>query len=279
MLGTWIDAGDYQLCIEDTKILVKNSKGKLLKSVPAKVKKLPEYDEVAAIASFLEQHQQLCVNTVREWFLYSQPIPAKVLTNVWPDESWQSMLRNLIFTDGVSTALIREVDGEEIHGIDLDGETVTLSGEELTITHPAVIEDLDDWRELVSEAGLSQGLDQIFREVHRKPEGEDLKNFFSRYKDSHFRNLGPLLGRCRNAGYVADAATIETSVVENGQKVRAAIHIDFYAYGGESSMRELYFVAEDDDRFSRLDYHDVGPITWSEAVRMCEFVYSARDVS
>ena len=73
----WIAAGDYQLALDGTTITAKNAKGRVLKTVPAKAKKTPEYEQLNNCRIYLEQHQKECLRQVSEWFLKGLPVPVR----------------------------------------------------------------------------------------------------------------------------------------------------------------------------------------------------------
>ena len=62
----WIAAGDCQLALDGTTITAKNAKGRVLKTVPAKAKKTPEYEQLNNCRIYLEQHQKKCLRQVSE---------------------------------------------------------------------------------------------------------------------------------------------------------------------------------------------------------------------
>ena len=103
----WIAAGDYQLALDGTTITAKNAKGRVLKTVPAKVKKTPEYEQLNNCRIYLEQHQKECLRQVSEWFLKGLPVPVLVVSEVWPDPLWRACFENLVVcvTDRKSTRL------------------------------------------------------------------------------------------------------------------------------------------------------------------------------
>ena len=86
----WIAAGDYQLALDGTTITAKNAKGRVLKTVPAKAKKTPEYEQLNNCRIYLEQHQKECLRQVSEWFLKGLPVPVLVVSEVWPDPLWRA---------------------------------------------------------------------------------------------------------------------------------------------------------------------------------------------
>ena len=148
----WIAAGDYQLALDGTTITAKNAKGRVLKTVPAKAKKTPEYEQLNNCRIYLEQHQKECLRQVSEWFLKGLPVPVLVVSEVWPDPLWRACFENLVVcvTATGDMGLLRDVSDGYLHLADLDGEEITVPVDEsgsITIPHPAIIADIADWRE------------------------------------------------------------------------------------------------------------------------------------
>ena len=180
--STWIEAPNgYALTITDNKIQARNAKGKILKSVPAAVKKTDTFLNLDNLLTWLQAHDAECGATVEKWLLRSLPVPATVIAAVWPDETWQSWLRDLIIqpvdesgtSDAGAAGFLRDVnttDGQISFGVvDLDGETQTIVSDEILIPHPALIEDLEDLREFAADLGIQQRFDQLQRAVYGLP--------------------------------------------------------------------------------------------------------------
>ncbi|WJZ02565.1 DUF4132 domain-containing protein [Corynebacterium freiburgense] len=276
----WIPAGDYSLKITDGKIIARNAKGRVLKTLPAKAKKTPEFEKVSALHVYLQQHEVQCLDTLRDWFIKSLPIPTKLITAVWVDPSWQKFLRDLVVsTDTGLIGLLRDASDNAIQIIDLDGETATVSIEEsklLSIPHPAILQDLEEWQEFAIELGVHQGIDQLFRDLYTKPDDEDtLKKQLAKYEGFEYEKAGALLGRSRNAGFQATLEYISLSILESG--IETTIQLDVYAWypDEEAEINGVRFLRDGD----YIKPSEVGPITWSEALRMCEFIYSGRSLS
>ena len=271
----WVVAGDYTLKIDSGKIIARNAKGRTLKSVPAKAKKEPAFEKLQGLVSFVAQHEKECADSVSSWFLGNHPVPVKAIQAIWPDTYWRRYLHNLIISDGQTEGLLRDVTDAGLGIVDLDGESLTMTNETITIPHPAVIEDLEDWREFTSELGATQGLDQLFREIHRKPtDTKGRKDALRAYTDGKYQLASHLMGRARGGGFQASLGSVVVAVREAGQTIEGIL--DVYAYDpyGEAEIGELSFAS----RGKQLKAEEVGPIAWSEAIRMCEYIYAGRTV-
>ncbi|MFC3850947.1 DUF4132 domain-containing protein [Corynebacterium hansenii] len=281
----WIDAGDYQFLLDGEEILARNAKGQLLKTVPAKARKLPEYDRLDALRTSLAQHRVECSDTVREWFLSGSPIPSRLIAAVWPDPSWRAMFADAVVEYDGSEGLLRAADDDGLSLVDLDGETVTVPVDDDTMVilpHPVLMEDLADWREFSVELGILQGFDQLFRDTHRKPaDAAGRRAAMEKYRDAKYARANALVGRSRGGGFSVEFSEgvtgIYLRVVEDigGRRVEttATLQVDD-DYEGGATLRDLYFSRNG----IAIKPEDVGPVTWSEGVRMAEFVYGGRTI-
>lgn len=298
----WIPAGDYALALDGTTVRARNAKGRDLKSVPAKVKKTDEYLQLDALATWLTQHERTCSDTVRTWFLRGEQVSAKLLATVWIDPAWQTYIRDLVVLASSPetekkaedaqeqvTGLLRGADEDALHLVDLDGETVDIPltdahGADTTVTvpHPVLIDNIDDWREFAVDLGVTQGADQLFREIHVKPDtAEGRRDALTRYAGARYEKGAALMGRSKGAGYETTRFEVCLKVTEPGAAgatpttVNAVLSIECADPFFEGTVGDLSFGSPET---GRLDPDDVGPVAWSEGVRMAEFVHSGRTV-
>ncbi|GAA4800127.1 hypothetical protein CCANI_05965 [Corynebacterium canis] len=274
----WIDAGTYSFKLEDGNILARNAKGKLLKTVPAKAKRLEQFEQLDGLRVFLAQHEEQCLEFVRRWFLESLPVPLSVICSVWPDPAWRKFLNDVIVSDGQVTGFLRAADDAGIQIVDLDGESTTIPYSDsatVLIQHPAIMEDLEDWREFAVELGVTQGLDQLFRDVYLKPADADGRlAAVTAYSNGKYSRAATLIGRSRGAGFKVTLNSVSIDVREDGETVTATLEISAWSMDDSASLGRLTFAKG----YQSLAAEDVGPIAWSEGIRMCEFVYAGRSV-
>ncbi len=286
----WLDAdGGYRLALDGGKLACLNAKGKRLKSVPKKVKDGELGQQLLALKDFLEEHRREGLETVETWMLRSLPVPRPVLESVWPDPAWSGILINAVVTDdggevagfprrGTKVGFLRDVRPDRGAGVvDPDGETHWLDADALALPHPILLEDVDDFRELATELGFEQGLQQLFREVHAladfevKPKATALDDF----AEGRFEQLNHVLGLCRRLGYRTSGGFATCRVWESGSVVEARYWIGADYPEGETWTHDLVFV---DDNERALELADVGPVAFSEGVRMASSIYAKRVV-
>ena len=81
----WVTAGDYEVALDDGKVICRNAAGRRLKSVPAKLADDPAVVGLRQLSEWLERHERQCLADVERWLTRSLPVPLEVLTRVWPD--------------------------------------------------------------------------------------------------------------------------------------------------------------------------------------------------
>jgi len=278
----WVDAGGgYSLALDGAKVLCRNAQGKRLGSVPKNVKDSDMAEQLFALRDWLAQHDRECAETVEAWMLRSLPVPRRVLEAVWQDSAWRGKLENAVVVasddSGGGAGFFRGVDAKKGAGVvNLDGETVWLDASTLAVPHPILLEHLDDYRELSTELGLSQGIGQLFRETYRKTteheaQGTALKDF----AEGKFEQLNHVLGKCRTLGYRVRGGFAVCPVWEKGQLVEGRFWIGAEHPEAETYTGDLLWV---DARERTLKIADVGLVAFSEGMRMASAIYAARVV-
>ncbi len=274
----WQEAeGGYGLALDGKKLVCRNAKGKVLSSVPSKVKKGELAEQLLALRDWLATHADECGRAVESWMLRSLPVPRVLIERVWADPAWRGPLENaVVVPDGSEEGgFLRGADPERGVGIvNLDGETEWLDAAKVHLPHPILIEDLEDYRELATELALQQGVDQLFREVSPR-KGKDEDTTVSDFSNGHFEQLNFALGRCRTLGYRVRGGYAVCPVWEGGALVEARYWIGAEYPEGETWTGELLWV---DERERGLKRADVGAVAFSEGMRMASAIYAGRKV-
>jgi Domain of unknown function (DUF4132) len=285
--SSWVRATDqHELAIDLTKgaLVCRNTKGRLLKSVPKRVRDSAAADRLRALLDWLARHEAECRATVERWMLASTPVPAAVLAAVWSDPAWRRPIEHTVVAsagddgspskDG-SLGFLRGVGEDGRLGIvDLDGETRWLDDATVTIPHPVLLDDLDELRGFAVELGVEQGIQQLLREVHRKPADLDAAaERLEEFAGAHFVELRHALARAGGFGFQVRGGYAVCQAFDDGVPVEARYWLGADDPLWEAWTGELVWV---DRRERHLTLGQVGPVAWSEGVRMASLIHAGR---
>jgi len=275
----WVSAGGYEVALDDGKVVCRNAAGRRLKTVPPKITDDPAVMGLRQLAEWLERHERQCLADVERWMVRSLPVPIAVLAGVWPDPAWRAALRDVVVTgtDGAVAGFLRDADLERGLGVvDLDGDTVRLTPDLVRLPHPVLLEDLEDLREFAVELGVEQRAQQLFREVWHRPAALDAEAAsVEDYAGGAFKELRFLHGRATQLGYRVRGGHAVCSVVEEGRAVEARVWVGDYDGYEETETGPLVFT---DTAGRVLKLGQVGPVAWSEGMRMAAALYAGRDI-
>lgn len=280
----WLPADkDYQVALDNGKLVCRNPAGKRLASVPKWLKDSDVAQELIGLKDWLVQHKAECRETLETWMLRSLPVAREVLAAVWPDPAWSGLLTNLVVCavkgpdlDQEEAGFLREVDAKKGVGIvDLDGETQWLKAASVALPHPILLDDLNDFRELSVELAFEQSLDQLFRQTWKPTEEQLEKTVIQEFSGGKFEMLTHAMSHCRRLGYRVKGGSATCPVWENGKLVEARYWIGGDSPDYETWTGDLLFT---DDRERGVPLRDVGPVAFSEGMRMAAAIYSNRVV-
>ncbi|TDC75996.1 DUF4132 domain-containing protein [Streptomyces hainanensis] len=275
----WIGAGDYEVALDEAgRVVCRNKAGRRLKTVPARIADEPAVVQLRQLVEWLARHERECVATVERWMIRSLPVPAAVLARVWPDAAWRAALRDLVVTDtsGAVAGFLRDADPERGIGlVDLDGDTVRVRPELLRIPHPVLLDDLAELRDFATELDLRQGIGQLHREVWRRdgvdPEAVSVDTFAG----GRFKQLRFLAGRATSLGYRVRGGQAVCPVFEAGRTVEARVWLGEYEGYEETETGPLTW---SDTAGRGLRLGEVGPVAWSEGLRMAAALHAGREI-
>ncbi|MEV6107385.1 DUF4132 domain-containing protein [Streptomyces sp. NPDC051940] len=275
----WMPAGDYEVALDDSgRVVCRNAKGRLLKSVPSKIADDPAVIGLRQLVEWLERHERECLERVEMWMIRSLPVPAPVLAEVWQDPAWQSVLRDLVVTgeDGAVAGFLRDVDADSGLGlVDLDGDTVRVRAAEVRIPHPVLLEDLEDLREFAVELGVEQKVQQLFREVWSRGDDRDTgARVVDDFEGGRFQQLRFLIGRATSLGYRVRGGQSVLPVLEDGHSAEARVWLGDYDGYESVETGPLSWHGPDG---KALPLGEVGPVAWSEGMRMAAALYAGRE--
>ena len=271
--ATWTEAeGGYALCVHEGALVARNAKGAVLASLPKAVKEGPTAQRLLAALAFLDEHALVCRTTVEGWMLRSLPVPRAVLQAVWPDSAWRSCLENAVVIpaggDPLDAGFFKGVDPARGVGVvTLDGETQWLDADALVLPHPVLLAELDDYRSVAGELGFVQGTPQLFREVYTR-QAEQLDpaaTTVGRFAEASFDKLAFALAVARKLGARVRAGNATLRIFEGGRLVEARLWVGEGDPSWGTDLGELSWV---DDRGQTIPVHEVGPVAFSEGMRL-----------
>lgn len=281
----WLDSGNgYELTISDGEIRARNKKGKVLKSVPAAVKKTDAFADLNGLRAWLRNHDAECGITVETWLLRALPVPTAVLAEVWKDEAWRSWLYDLVIhpADNNSvTGFLRDARADkgapQVSVVDLEGETRTINAKEVSIPHPVLFEEREALQEFAADLGVDQRFDQLFRAVYPRPEktASASQMRLDTWSDARFEKSLFGANRARQAGFRVRGGYAVTHINEGDRLMEARYWIGAdQAPEAEAITGELQWTVNDDP----VPVQDVGPISYSEGVRMATYIHAGRTI-
>ena len=254
--AAWVPAaGGYELLLDGGELRCRNPAGKVLRSIPKPVRESEAAERLHALRDWLARHEADCRAAVETWMLGSMPVPAPLVASVWPDPAWRAQLENAVVAAGgagAATGFLRGVDERGRLGI----------------------VDLDDFREFALELGAEQRITQLLRDVHRKPDDPaEARDQARSYAGARFAELRHALGRASSLGFRVRGGYTTCRAFDGGVGVEARYWLGADDPGTEAWTGELVWVDEDEHQ---LDPAAVGPVAWSEGIRMAALIHAGR---
>lgn len=284
----WLAAGaGYEVALVQGRVAARattgRSAGRQLKTLPKALRDDPEVDRLRRLAEWLDRHAAGCVAQVDAWMVSSLPVPTALLARVWADEAWQAALRDLVVVgaEPEDVGFLRgATEGGELRVVNLDGETVRLSPQTVTLPHPVLLEDLDELREFAAELGVEQRVEQVYRATWRKPAEEPAGGaakagpaHVTEFSGGRYPSRFVLAARATSLGYRVSGGYATCRVRDGGRVLEASVWIGEPYWDEDSETGALTWNDEDG---SALRPADIGPVAWSEGMRMAAALYAGR---
>lgn len=278
--GFFDAGGGYALGLHEGRIVARNAKGRTLASVPKELKEGDAYTLLQDALDLLDAHAAECRDTVESWMLRTLPVPRAVIGAVWADAAWRTLLENTVVTaastEGGAAGLLRGVDAARGLGVvTLDGDTVWITDETVRVPHPILLDELDDWRALLAEANLTQGLSQLFRETFPRPVADLDDTSIEEWSGGEFTLLAAAMGEARKGGWRVRGGAACCATWEGGRLVEARYDLGEGDPMYETTTGSLVWV---DAEGVTLPVGQVGAVAWSEGMRMAATIYKKRVV-
>jgi hypothetical protein len=230
--------------------------------------------ELSDLRDRLLRHEEECRFTVESWLLSGVPVPAALLSRVWPDPGWRSCLENLVVAVDGRTGLLTEVteEGRTVL-VDRDGTHTPLVGP-VSLPHPVLLPDLEQWRELLDDREVTQGVPQLARQVHHRPADLDPDaTGLDAYAGGGFEKLRHATAHAARNGFVMRGGFAVLRIVDGGVGLEARLWLGADDPGLPAETGRLLWV---DEAERPVTLGTLGPVAWSEGVRMAELIHAGR---
>ncbi|MFJ8189152.1 DUF4132 domain-containing protein [Streptomyces sp. NPDC096094] len=283
----WVAAGDtYEVALVDGRVVARSASGpspagqeeKRERALPAEIRDRPEVVELQRFAEWLDRHAAECAAQVGNWMVSSLPVPTGLLARVWPDAAWQAALRDIVIVgDGPDeVGFLRDADHSgELRVVNLAGDTVRVAARAVTMPHPVLLPDLEQLRSFAAESGVVQGVEQIHRATWRKPAGtHDGAHAVTEFAHAEYRSWFHLSSRATSLGYRISGSGVVDRIRDAGRIITATVGMsDPYT---EEKAWTGSLTWSDEDGHRRLPLTEVGPVAWSEGMRMAAALHAGR---
>jgi hypothetical protein len=263
----WVDAGSgYAVAIDPAgTVLCRNAKGALQRAVPAAVRKSPVGQQAVLAGDWLARHTRDCMAAVERWLVRSLPVPVAVAAGVWADPAWRAALRNAVIVVADRRGLLREADpARGVALLDPAGTTTWHAGGTLLVPHPVLLAEPAAYRKLLSELGDGQEVAQLYRDVFTRPAGAP-GWWYDAFAGVEVERLSTLMTASARLGYQVRQGWATCRVWEGGRRIEAQFLL---GEGDPAAPAETGSITWRVGRGELLRLGDVGPIAWSEGVRM-----------
>ncbi|WBB61764.1 DUF4132 domain-containing protein [Streptomyces sp. WMMC500] len=274
----WVPATHgHELALDGTTLRCRKSDGRVLQSVPGAVRSSSTGEKFTALAERLVRHEEECRSTVESWLLAGVPVPAALLGRVWPDPGWRSALEHLVVVVDGRTGLLTEVTDEGRTAlVGEDGTAYAPPVAPVSLPHPVLLPDVDTWRELLDDRGAAQGVPQLAREVHHRPDAADpAATGLDDYAGGEFEELRYATGRAARYGFVMRGGFAMVRIADGGVGLQARYWLGADDPGLSTETGRLLWV---DASERPVALGKIGPVAWSEGVRMAELIYAGRTI-
>ncbi|WP_405805881.1 DUF4132 domain-containing protein [Streptomyces sp. NBC_01187] len=267
----------HELALDGTTLRCRKNNGQILRSVPRAVRDSPVGEKLSELRERLLRHEAECRSTVESWLLAGVPVPAALLARVWSDPGWRSSLEHLVVTVDGHTGLLTEVTEEGRTGLTgLDGATHAPPVSPVALPHPVLLSDIDQWRKVLDSRDAAQCVPQLARQIHHRPTDISPEaTSIDDYADGYFEELRHATARAAQNGFVMRGGSAALRIVDDGVGVQARYWLGADDPGLPATTGRLLWV---DAAERPLPLGEVGPVAWSEGVRMAELIHAGRHI-
>ncbi|WP_432084108.1 DUF4132 domain-containing protein [Streptomyces sp. WAC 04229] len=283
----WLAAGDeYEVALVEGRVVARSAvatspdgrEGRRERSLPEEIRDRPEVLELQRFAEWLDRHAAECAAQVDRWMVSSLPVPTVLLGRVWPDEAWRAALRDIVVVGDHpdEAGFLRDAAGSgELRLAGPDGATVRLTPRTVTMPHPVLLPRLEELRRFAAESGVVQGVEQIHRRTWARPGGSGTTaHTVTEFAGAEYRSWFHLSSRATSLGYQISGSSVVDRIRDAGRVVTASVGMSD-PFTEEKAWTGGLAWSVDDGR-GQLPLAEIGPVAWSEGMRMAAALHAGR---
>ena len=261
-----------QLAEDGTNKLIIQQGEKVLKTVPAKIKKHPDYLNIAAMGKEWTKQRKRARTIMEDMMIRQTPLRPQDVKVIAENPIVSPMFRLLLLRQGTTTGFYTN-EGLET----LDGIQKIKADEPIIITHAQQLYadgTWSAWQHFVFNKKIVQPFKQIFREIYIPTPDEAEQNESLRYSGYQIQ-VKQAAAALRSRGWSAD--------YEGGlRKVfyRQGISVELYAQANWFTPADVeapaieYVYFSSTRTYNRLKIADIDPILYSEVMRDVDMTVS-----
>ena len=261
-----------QLAEDGTNKLIIQQGEKVLKTVPAKIKKHPDYLNIAAMGKEWTKQRKRARTIMEDMMIRQTPLRPQDVKVIAENPIVSPMFRLLLLRQGTTTGFYTN-EGLET----LDGIQKMKADEPITIIHAQQLYadgTWSTWQNFVFSKKIIQPFKQIFREIYIPTPDEAEQNESLRYSGYQIQ-VKQAAAALRSRGWSAD--------YEGGlRKVfyRQGISVELYAQANWFTPADVeapaieYVYFSSTRTYNRLKIADIDPILYSEVMRDVDMTIS-----
>ena len=279
----WQSAGDWEICLKldglSPRIVVQRN-GKILKSVPAKVRQHDNFKAMRAVQNLVKEQASRFKSTLQDMMCHGDLVEAEELEVLRRLPVVATMLSQLVMKDSQNRLGFFDAKNNQL--IDVNGSKYSINGN-LVIAHALDLfhaDQLSAWQKHTVENRIVQPFKQVFRELYILTPAEIKTKDQSLRFNGH--QIDPSVGgrlfqsRGWSTGHQEDPYV---STYYPAFEMSASLSCEgighYFAESCEVVLGELEFTS----RNGTVNLEDVSPLMFSEVMRDLDLVASVAQLA
>ena len=261
-----------QLAEDGTNKLIIQQGEKVLKSVPAKIKKHPDYLSIAATSREWTKQRKRARAMLEDMMIQQTPLQPQDVKMIAQNPIVSPMFRLLLLRQGTTTGFYTD-DGLET----LNGIQKMKADEPITIIHAQQLyadSTWAAWQRFVFSKKIVQPFKQIFREIYI-PTPDEAEQDESRRYSGYQIQVKQAAAALRSRGWSADyEGGLRKVFYRQGISVELYAQADWFTPADVEAPAIEYVCFSSTRTYKRLKIADIDPILYSEVMRDVDMTVS-----